>query len=62
MAKPLSAISYRGHYYSVFKQEGDASKLIEIAAKLTQRGDDILIAMAPSTYILALLEPNGKLV
>ncbi len=62
MAKPLSAITYRGRYYSIFKQEADAERLIEIAAKLTQRGDDILIAMAASNYILALLEPNAKLV
>lgn len=62
MAKPLSAITYRDRYYSIFKQEGDAARLIEIAAKLSQRGDDILIAIASSGYILALLEPNGKLV
>lgn len=62
MAKPLSAIRYRQRYYSVFKQEADAGKLIEIAAKLTQRGDDILIATMPNSFILALLEPNGKLV
>ena len=60
IAKPLSAISYRGQYFSIFKQEGDAGRLIEIATKLTRRGDDILIAMAPPSYILALLEPNGK--
>lgn len=62
MAKPLSAISYRGRYYSIFKQEEDAGRLIEIGAKLTQRGDDILIAMASSWHILALLEPSGKLI
>lgn len=61
MAKPLNAISYRGSLYSIFKQEGDAGKLVEMAAKLAQRGDDILIALTDAAYRLALLEPNGKL-
>jgi hypothetical protein len=62
MAEPLQAISYRDRYYSIFKQEPEARKLVEMAAKLTQRGDDILITLGSSAYILALLEPNGKLV
>jgi hypothetical protein len=62
ITKPLEAISYRGNYYSIFKQEGDARSLIDIAVKLTQRGDDILIALASEPNILALAEPNAKLV
>jgi hypothetical protein len=62
VAKPLAAIAYRNRYYSIFKQDSDAAKLIDIAAKLARRGDDTLITIADSVYRLGLLEPNGRVI
>lgn len=61
IAQPLDAIAYRNRYYSIFKQDIDAAKLLEIAAKLARRGDDTLITATDSVYRLGLLEPNGRL-
>lgn len=60
VTKPLAAIAYRDRYYSIFKQDTDAAKLLEITAKLARRGDDTLITIADATYRLGLLEPNGR--
>lgn len=60
MAQPLTAIAYRNKYYSIFKQNNEAAKLLAMAAKLSQRGDDVLIALTPPTYTLGLFEPNGR--
>lgn len=62
MAKPLAAIAYRNRYYSIFKQEADAAKIMDIAAKLARRGDDTLLTLAAANYTLALLEPNGRII
>lgn len=62
MAKPLAAIAYRNRYYSIFKQEPDAAKIMDIAAKLARRGDDTLLTLAAANYTLALLEPNGRII
>ncbi len=60
VAKPLAAIAYRNRYYSIFKQDKDAGKLLDIAAKLARRGDETLITTTDAVYRLGLLEPNGR--
>ncbi|MEB3290198.1 MAG: hypothetical protein VKI82_09785 [Leptolyngbya sp.] len=60
VAKPLAAIAYRNRYYSIFKQDQDAGKLLDIVAKLARRGDDTLLTLTDDTYRLGLLEPNGR--
>lgn len=62
VTKSLNALAYDNQYYSVFKQETDAVKVLEIAAKLTRRGDETLLVIEPPTFTLALLEPNGRLI
>ncbi len=61
VTKSLNALAYDNQYYSVFKQETDAAKVLEIAAKLTRRGDETLLVIEPPTFTLALLETNGRL-
>lgn len=61
VTKPLAAIAYRNRYYSIFKQDRDAAKIIDIAAKLARRGDDTLLTLADGDYLLGLLEPNGRI-
>jgi hypothetical protein len=62
VSQPLEALAYRNRYYSVFKQDTDAAKLLEIAAKLARRGDDTLITITGGVYRLGLLEPNGRII
>ena len=62
ISKPLMALTYNNRYYSFFKQDIDADKVLDIAAKLARRGDEALLVIEPDLYTLALLEPNGRLV
>ncbi|WP_198805479.1 hypothetical protein [Leptolyngbya sp. BL0902] len=62
VAKPLDAIAYRNRYYSIFKQDQDAARLLDITAKLARRGDDTLLTLTDSTYRLGLLEPSGRVI
>ncbi|MGG6239833.1 hypothetical protein ACQ4N7_14500 [Nodosilinea sp. AN01ver1] len=62
VTKPLMALTYNNRYYSFFKQDTDAARVLEIAAKLARRGDETLLVIEPPTLTLALLEPNGRLV
>jgi hypothetical protein len=61
VTKPLMALTYNNRYYSFFKQDIDANKILDIAAKLARRGDETLMVIEPAMYTLALLEPNGRL-
>lgn len=62
VTKPLMALTHNDRYYSFFKQDIDAAKVLDMAAKLARRGDETLLVIEPSTFTLALLEPNGRLV
>lgn len=62
VTKPLMALAHNNRYYSIFKQDTDAARVLDIAAKLARRGDETLLIIEPSTFILALLEPNGRLI
>ncbi len=62
VTKPLMALTHNNRYYSFFKQDTDAAKVLDIAAKLARRGDETLLVVEPPTFTLALLEPNGRLV
>jgi hypothetical protein len=61
VTKPLAGITYRNRYYSIFKSDQEAAKIIEIVAKLARRGDDTLMTISDGMYRLGLLEPNGRL-
>jgi hypothetical protein len=60
--KLLSGLIYETRPYSIFKRDSDATKTLEVAAKLTRRGDDILIVLTEAEYILGLFEPNGRVI
>jgi hypothetical protein len=62
VTKSLMALTHNDRYYSFFKQDTDAAKVLDIAAKLARRGDETLLVIEPPTFTLALLEPNGRLV
>ncbi|MGB3312661.1 MAG: hypothetical protein WA939_17185 [Nodosilinea sp.] len=62
VTKPLMALTYNNRYYSFFKQDTDAVKVLDMAAKLARRGDETLLVIESPTFTLALLEPNGRLV
>ncbi|TVQ12718.1 MAG: hypothetical protein EA368_03490 [Leptolyngbya sp. DLM2.Bin27] len=62
ISQPLMALSYNNRYYSFFKQGIDAGKVLDIAAKLARRGDEVLLVIESDTYTLALLEPNARVI
>ncbi|HEY9763547.1 MAG TPA: hypothetical protein V6D07_13535 [Trichocoleus sp.] len=57
----IPGICYNGHYYSIFRKETDALKIISMVAKLSRKGDELLLALADSGYTLAVREPNAFL-
>ena len=57
----FEAIQYNGHYYSLFRQGTDLDKLLEMAAKLTKRGDNLAIAPTQAGYAICLWEPTAML-
>lgn len=59
--QPLSAIQFEDKYYSIFRAESDATKLLEIAAKIMQRGDELVITKAEQGHAICIWEPEGYL-
>ncbi|HEY9622899.1 MAG TPA: hypothetical protein V6C78_21255 [Crinalium sp.] len=60
--QPLSSIQFEGNYYSIFRVETDATKILELVAKITQRGDEMVITKADKGgFALCVLEPEGYL-
>lgn len=62
VAKPLNGLTHNNRNYSIFKQETDAARTLDIAAKLSRRGDETLLVIEPPIYTLALLESNSRVV
>lgn len=62
VSKSLMALTYNNRYYSFFKQDTDAAKVLDLAAKLARRGDETLLVIEPPMFTLALVEPNGRMV
>jgi hypothetical protein len=60
--QPLVAVSINEKYYSLFKLEPDTQAIMEIIAKLTQRGDEVAIALTRGGYAICVLEPEASLV
>jgi hypothetical protein len=60
--QPLSAIEFEGKYYSIFRVEADVTKLLEIAAKIMQRGDEIVMTKTEQgQFAICIWEPEGYL-
>jgi hypothetical protein len=60
--QPLSAIEFEDKYYSIFRVETDATKLLEIAAKIMQRGDEMVITKTEQgQFAICIWEPEGYL-
>lgn len=57
----LAAIRFEGDYYSHFRTEAKIERLLDIAAKVTQRGDDIAIARTKDGYAVYIREPDARL-
>ncbi|MFZ9738190.1 MAG: hypothetical protein ACO3EZ_09315 [Prochlorotrichaceae cyanobacterium] len=55
----LSAVAFNNQYYSVFKVEQDPEVVIDMVKKLSQRGDDILVASTADGSAVCVLEPDA---
>ena len=62
LPEKFEAIHYNGNYYSLFRQGENLDKLLEIAAKLTKRGDNLAIAPAQAGHAICIWEPSAMLV
>lgn len=58
----LSAIKIVDNYYSLFKLESDTEIVMEIIAKLTQRGDEVAVGLTRGGYAICVLEPDASVV
>jgi hypothetical protein len=61
VTQPLNGLAYNNRFYSIFKQETDAAKVLDVAAKLARRGDETLLIIDPPAFTLALVEPTARL-
>jgi hypothetical protein len=62
LEQSLDAIQFEGKYYSIFRAEADITKLLEIAAKITQRNDEMVITkMDQGRFGICIWEPEGYL-
>ncbi|MCS6814365.1 MAG: hypothetical protein NZ772_12475 [Cyanobacteria bacterium] len=57
----LEAIYVGGKYYSLFKADQSAEQTVELAVKLCQRGDDVVVTKMAQGYTLWVLEADAVL-
>jgi hypothetical protein len=55
----LSSIAFDNNYYSIFKVEEDPEAVFELVNKLSQRGDEVLVAATPEGSAVCVLEPEA---
>jgi hypothetical protein len=58
--EPIPAIYDQGKYYSLFKVEDVAVDLLQLAARLTGRGDEVAIAQLELGYAVCVLETEAN--
>jgi hypothetical protein len=56
----IPAIVDAGKYYSLFKIEDQAVDVLQLAAKLTERDDEVAIAQLEEGYAVCVLEPEAN--
>lgn len=61
LAQSVDGLNYSGRFYSVFRQTSDAAEAIAIAAKLTYKGDEVLVAINPTGIDIAVREINAAI-
>ena len=57
--QPVEAIAYDGKYYSLFRTEPDADKVIDIIAKISLRGDETVTFKTVDGYAICIVEPDA---
>ncbi|MDX2216452.1 MAG: hypothetical protein SFY66_24520 [Oculatellaceae cyanobacterium bins.114] len=60
LEQPLQAIAVDSRYYSIFRVESEAQRLIELVGKITQRGDETVVVRVDKGYSICILEPEGQ--
>ncbi|HEY9645046.1 MAG TPA: hypothetical protein V6C88_01685 [Chroococcidiopsis sp.] len=56
----VAAVTADGKYYSIFRVEPEADKLLEITAKIAQRGDETAIVKIDRGYAICIWEPDAQ--
>jgi hypothetical protein len=56
----LAAVAVDGRYFSLFRRFDDAEKVMKVAAKLAQRGDDLALTASAQGYVVWVYEPEAK--
>ncbi|MBO1348039.1 MAG: hypothetical protein EBE86_011870 [Hormoscilla sp. GUM202] len=59
--KQLAAIEVSGKYYSFLKNVPDRDKALQIAEKLTNEGDKVLLTQTRKGYLIWVFEPDAYL-
>lgn len=57
--QPVEAIAYGGKYYSLFRTETDADKVIDLIAKIALRGDETVIVKTDHGHAVCIVEPDA---
>jgi hypothetical protein len=55
----LSAVACNNRYYSIFKMEQNPDLVLDLAQKLSQRGDQVLVVSTPEGVAVCVLEPDA---
>lgn len=48
-----------GHYFSVYRREQDADRTLKVATRLVQRGDEVVLLIGKSKYVVCVHEPGA---
>ena len=59
--KPLGGINVDGKYYSFLKNVPDRDKATQIALRLSNKGDKVLLTQTRKGYLIWVLEPDAYL-
>ncbi|MEO1592907.1 MAG: hypothetical protein AAFU71_16670 [Cyanobacteria bacterium J06632_22] len=61
MAEKQAAVDVDGRYFSLFKRFDSAEKILNVAAKLAKRGEDIAITHSSQGYVMWIHEEDATL-
>ncbi|NER82844.1 MAG: hypothetical protein F6K42_25470 [Leptolyngbya sp. SIO1D8] len=58
----ISGIAQGQKLYSLYRRENDAANTFKLAARLCQRGDEVVIVVSSASYAICISEPGATII
>jgi hypothetical protein len=58
----VPGLAYGQKLFSLFRREQEADAILKLGARLSQRGDEIVILTADEAYVICIYEPGATIV